>query len=351
MPRTNAANEEGYNQSLRMRPLPPLAVRIASHLPLLKGLHARISAERQLWTEQRRVLERERDELLGHCRRLNEELDASRAREEVLRTECDWLRDARYALSNERDQILEYLDKLDLALPESARRELTPAQYLLQKMRLDWDDRARINATYYTNSANVAWDDESYFASGEQNIREQILNDLPNICQGADPKQMRILEIGCGAGRMTRALCRVFGEVHAVDISAEMIARARQNLSAVNNVSFYQNNGMDLQVVPALGFDFVFSYIVFQHIPSKEVIENYIREAGRLLKPGRLFKFQVQGVRPTGQRPQDTWLGADFTSEEIASLAARCGFEARHQTGAGTQYLWLWFFRRNEPQA
>ena len=48
-----------------------------------------------------------------------------------------------------------------------------------------------------------------------------------NICQGKDPKQMRVLEIGCGAGRVTRALASVFGEVYAVDISGEMVRQAR----------------------------------------------------------------------------------------------------------------------------
>ena len=39
---------------------------------------------------------------------------------------------------------------------------------------------------------------------------------------------MRVLEIGCGAGRLTRALANFFGEVHAVDISGEMVAQARK---------------------------------------------------------------------------------------------------------------------------
>ena len=42
--------------------------------------------------------------------------------------------------------------------------------------------------------------------------------------------------------------------------------------------------------------DFAFSYIVFQHIPSREIVENYMREVNRLLRPGALFKFQVQGA-------------------------------------------------------
>ena len=44
-----------------------------------------------------------------------------------------------------------------------------------------------------------------------------------------------------------------------------------------------------------LRFDFTFSFVVFQHIPSKAMIENYVRETARVLRPGGLFKFQLQG--------------------------------------------------------
>ena len=72
---------------------------------------------------------------------------------------------------------------------------------------------------------------------------------------------------------------------------------------------------------------------MFQHIPSQEVIENYVREVHRLLRPGDLFKFQVQGTPGLDNAPDDTW-------------PERCGFEARYRVGAGTQDFWLWFFRR-----
>ena len=95
-------------------------------------------------------------------------------------------------------------------------------------MQRDWDARARENARYYVATGNTEWSDEEFFASGEQAIAEDILTDMTNICQGKDPKAMRVLEIGCGAGRLTRALANLFGEVHAVDVSGEMIAQSAE---------------------------------------------------------------------------------------------------------------------------
>lgn len=216
----------------------------------------------------------------------------------------------------------------------------------LDKMRRDWDERARENARFYVNTERTDWTDDDFFASGERTVAEEILTDMTNICQGKDPKQMRVLEIGCGAGRVTRALAKLFGEVHAVDVSGEMIAQATEALRSRPNASVYQNNGMDLSIVPVSDFDFAFSTIVFQHIPSRDVIVNYVKEVSRLLRTGALFKFQVQGDPTLQTDADDTWLGVPFSDAQAVEMAEACGFEPRYRHGAGEQYFWLWFFKK-----
>jgi SAM-dependent methyltransferase len=216
----------------------------------------------------------------------------------------------------------------------------------LAKMRDEWDSRARENARYYVNTAKDNWTDTEFFESGERTVAEEVLTDMINICQGKEPSKMRVLEIGCGAGRVTRALARLFGEVHAVDVSGEMVRLAQDALRDFPGAHVYQNNGTDLTVVPDLVYDFAFSSIVFQHIPSRDVIENYVREVDRLLRPGALFKFQVQGDASMEAAPGDTWLGVPFSDDDAVAMAERCGFEPRYRHGAGEQYFWLWFFKR-----
>src|SRR6476661_6140062 len=101
---------------------------------------------------------------------------------------------------------------------------------ILLKMQQDWDARARENARYYVATGNENWTDEEFFASGERTVAEEVLTDMINICQGKPPGQMKVLEIGCGAGRVTRALSKIFGEVHGVDVSGEMVRLARASL-------------------------------------------------------------------------------------------------------------------------
>lgn len=219
---------------------------------------------------------------------------------------------------------------------------------LARAMRRDWDRRAREDALHFVNTGRRNWDERDFFATGADNVRDQILTDLEGICLGRDPARMRVLEIGCGVGRMTRALAEVFGEVHAVDVSPEMVARAQGYLRSVPNAHVYRNSGVDLRVLGELRFDFAYSFIVFQHIPSRAVIENYVREVSARLSNGSLFKFQVQGhLGPGPRRPRrNTWLGVGVSENEARRMAERNGFELRRATGAGTQYFWLWFYKR-----
>ncbi len=223
-----------------------------------------------------------------------------------------------------------------------AERDLTGQ---LEKMQREWDARAIENARFYVNTERQDWTDAEFFQSGERTVSEEILTDMINICQGKDPKRMTVLEIGCGAGRVTRALAQIFGEVYGVDISGEMVRQARAALAALPHVHIFQNNGKDLTVLGNKRFDFAFSSIVFQHIPSREVIESYVRSVRRQLRPGRLFKFQVQGGQDLDNPPDDTWLGVTFSEQEARDMALRCDFEMRYSYGLGTQYFWLWFFR------
>ncbi len=224
--------------------------------------------------------------------------------------------------------------------------ETPDLQQHLEKMKQEWDLRARENARHYVDTSRKDWTDADFFASGEKAISEDILSDTTNICQGRDPAQMRVLEIGCGAGRLTRALGKVFGEVHAVDVSGEMVAQARKAVADLPHVHIYQNNGCDLTVIPAQEYDFAYSAIVFQHIASREIIENYVREVARLLRPGALFKFQVQGGLNVYSPPGDTWIGVPFSPAQATAMALRCGFELRYHYGEGEQYFWLWFFKK-----
>jgi SAM-dependent methyltransferase len=211
-----------------------------------------------------------------------------------------------------------------------------------ERMRADWDERARKNARYFVATGREQWDDEAFFASGRRHIQYYILPFMGLICGARASVQMRVLEIGCGAGRMTRGLSELFGSVDAVDVSPEMIERARSAIEGRRNVSLHVGNGADLSMFADGAFDFAFSVIVFQHIPTKAVITNYIRETHRVLRQGSIFKFQVQGA-PIKDEEANTWVGVGVSEDEMRGLASEIGFDVLSTSGAGTQDYWLTF--------
>ena len=96
----------------------------------------------------------------------------------------------------------------------------------------------------------------------------------------------RCVEIGCGAGRITRQLVNTFEAVLAVDVSDHQIARAQQLLGpAAARVEFHVVREPVLPTQDA-SCDAMFSSHVFQHFPSSRGVRLYLRESFRVLRPG-----------------------------------------------------------------
>ena len=165
---------------------------------------------------------------------------------------------------------------------------------LTESMRQDWDDRARKDAFHYIASWREDWDEQSFFQSGEDDYRRLVAPVLDPRAWELQGKTM--LELGCGAGRMTRSFAQRFSRVHAFDISPEMLRHARALFPDASNVEWTLGNGTDLSGVNTESVDFVFSYIVLQHMPAPEFALRYIWEMLRVLKVGGMFLFQFNSV-------------------------------------------------------
>ena len=148
---------------------------------------------------------------------------------------------------------------------------------------------------WYISSARRDWTDNEFFLNGEEEV-ENLLTKFFNPL-GFEPEKKVMLDIGCGIGRMTFAFAKIFREVHGTDISHEMLQRANQKAQNYSNVSLSLGNGKDLGQYDTCFFDFCFSHFVFMHIPDENTIFEYIKEMGRVLKPGGLFRFDLSNYR------------------------------------------------------
>ena len=170
-------------------------------------------------------------------------------------------------------------------------------------MRHDWDARARQNAFFYIASWRKDWDEKSFFASGETDYLALVQPVLERLA--VEPRGKSMAELGCGAGRMTRAFASRFASVTAVDISQEMQARAKSYLADFSNIRWVLTDGTSLKAVDTSSLDFVFSYLVLQHYPSAGLVASSIQEMLRILRPGGVFLFQFNGSR----EPTMNWKG------------------------------------------
>ena len=214
-----------------------------------------------------------------------------------------------------------------------------------KRMRDDWNKRAREDANFYVAFGRRGQDASEFFDTAREvvlGLREELKRLPP-----ADPRSRRALEIGCGPGRIIKHIHSWFGEIHGVDVSDEMIAMARQNLEGIPHAHVHATNGSKLDQFASDSFDFIYSYAVFQHIPSKEVVFSYLEEAHRVLKPGGIIRCQMNSLPPAG-KDADTWSGISIRGEEAAMFAWNHDLQLLALEGAGTQYMWLTLRKRPE---
>jgi SAM-dependent methyltransferase len=237
------------------------------------------------------------------------------------------------------------------------------------EMRRFWDERAREDAFYFVdNRLRYRQPDRERFWEGG---REDLDRMLDLLGARIDPRD-RIVEIGCGLGRITRALAKRGRDVRALDVSAEMLEMARGHNHDLANVEWIAGDGRSLAPIEAESADACQSQVVFQHIPDPEITLGYVSEMGRVLKSGGWAAFQVSnapalhrrrglvertrtfvlsriGRAPRGQS-HPAWLGSSIDLGRLERAAAEAGMEIERVTGEGTQ-MCLVLLRKSPAQA
>jgi len=242
-----------------------------------------------------------------------------------------------------------------------------------EMMRRDWDERAKKNAFHYIASWRKDWDLNSFLSSGEEDYQRFVVPVLER-CK-VSPSGKVMVELGCGAGRMTSNFALHYKRVVALDLSVEMLERARRVHSKERNILWLRASGTDLACLADDSADFVFSYLVLQHLPSEELVFAYVREILRILQPGGAFLFQFNGSdSPTmnlrgriawgivdtlwsakltwishalasrlGLDPAaagKTWRGAAIVANRVGDIVQSCMGEVREMSGVNTPMTW-----------
>ena len=157
---------------------------------------------------------------------------------------------------------------------------------------------------------------------------------LAGLVDGLKPSSLRVLDVGCAAGRNTLWLAAQGADIYAVDASAAMVAKTRERLSGLlgrEAEARVQHGGMeDLHRFTDDSFDMVLGLGIYQQAQSKQQFQQALAESARVLKVGGLCLVanfgpdsQPQGVvLRTIEGEGDTYTGFMADAARMVLLSA-----------------------------
>lgn len=165
----------------------------------------------------------------------------------------------------------------------------------------------------------IAENKSAFFRTGEQFV-DAAVAELATF--NPDARRGRVLDHGCGTGRLTIPLSYLYEEVVALDISSEMLGEAEANASAAQraNISF---RAADDRLSRATGlFDLVVSHLVLQHIPVRRGLVIFQELIDRLA-PGGLFHISVSIRNDAGRLRWLYWASAVIPGVKVVQNLLR----------------------------
>ncbi len=139
----------------------------------------------------------------------------------------------------------------------------------------EWEDLAHLDPLWAILSDSEkrfgGWDWEEFFTPGQRKI-----DALMGSSGFAPDVNGKLLDFGCGVGRLSRALRSYFGEVYGVDISDEMIRLAREH---TQSCTFLLNQKDDLSLFQDDFLNSLTPIWCYQHQATKEIARSFTFES------------------------------------------------------------------------
>lgn len=141
---------------------------------------------------------------------------------------------------------------------------------------------------------------QEFFQSGETHlacVKETIRT---AVDPGFSP--LRVLDVGCGVGRVLLPMARQFPEAVGLDVASSMLREAQKNLGEAGLIAELVLADDELSGLAGT-FDFIHSYIVFQHIPPRHG-EKLCAALLKRLRPGGVAAMHFSYRAPLSRRQQ-----------------------------------------------
>jgi len=162
--------------------------------------------------------------------------------------------------------------------------------------RATWDALAAADPLWavlsFPEKKGRRWPLQEFMRTGEREIA--LL--FQRLEQLGEPVAGRVLDFGCGVGRLTQALARRCPDVLGVDISPAMIALAERLNRYPDRARYAVLDAHGIEGLPASTFGLIYSNIVLQHIELRLSL-RYLQSFFRLLRRDGLLVFQLPSHR------------------------------------------------------
>ncbi|MCX2953798.1 class I SAM-dependent methyltransferase [Lentzea sp. NEAU-D7] len=192
----------------------------------------------------------------------------------------------------------------------------------VDRFKSTWEDLGRVDPLWAVltdpQRRNGGWELDEFLATATGPIASvRKLVDEAGLSFGN-----RVVDLGCGAGRLSNALAAHVHEVVGVDVAQSMVDEANRINQFPDRVSFVAYDGYRLPFADE-SFDSALSLISLQHSPPALQVQALL-ELQRVVRPGGVLVIQLP-CRPTRR-------------EELPEEGMRAGIELLDvpaQVGAG----------------
>lgn len=141
--------------------------------------------------------------------------------------------------------------------------------------------------SWFNRSGNV----EESFIRGMWDFAYYFIT--PEVCRYINkPEHKKCLEIGYGGGRLLHASRSFFRHSYGIDIHpfVDFVKQKLLDRSPVDDFTLFKIENIELPL-EAKSIDYVYSFIVIQHFYSIDILDSYLNEIRRVMKPNGLVNL------------------------------------------------------------
>lgn len=161
---------------------------------------------------------------------------------------------------------------------------------------------------------------EAWDATQQDKLVDQLFSDVL-LKPGS-----RVIDYGCGVGRIVRPLARRGHQMIAADVSPKMLAHCAAYCAEFDMVEYVLSDGWGIATVPSGSVDGAYSFYVFQHMPGRAMAVAIIADLYRVLRPGGWCKIQTVDIGTDTPVTKVGFHGERQTPSFVLESARAAGF-------------------------